>query len=441
MIRVIILFLFACNILYSQVDSLVLGKFDKLKIDSIEIRGNYITKDYIILRELTIKKGDVVTGQILDFNSERIFSLGIFNRVRLFFNITNEPIKNILVIRVDESWYIYPIPFVRLRDKDINKSSYGLYIQYKNFRGRNEEIKTKIELGYDPTYYIEYYNPIILEALDISLSTSLTFQKTLNKSTKAEELFGKEFSYTYKRIDIALGKRLNNFNSVFLDLGFSYISLPEKGLNQILPGKNDINRIFSTGLGYVFDSRDLIQYPQSGIYCSAIVSHSGFGIDDINYNTANIDFREYHKVISGLILKWRSNFRHTFGGEIPYNDLSFFGFDTYVRGHKNNTREGNNYWLNSIELVHPIIKNWNISLDLPLLPKKLTSARVELYFSGFMDTGTVFNNGDKLSFNKFNSGYGFGFTVLILPFNAVRFEYAFNEYRRSELIIGTGFSF
>ncbi|HPN37095.1 MAG TPA: POTRA domain-containing protein [Melioribacteraceae bacterium] len=441
MVRITLFILFISAVLSAQVDSLVLGKFDRLKVDSIEIKGNNITKDYIIIRELTIKKGDVVTGQTVDYNSERIFSLGIFNRVRLFFKQTSEPLSNILVIRVDESWYIYPIPFVRLRDKDIKKSSYGLYIQYKNFRGRNEEIKTKFELGYDPTYYIEYYNPIVIESLDISFLTAITLQKTLNKSEKAEELYGEEFSYNYKKIDFSIGKRLNNFNAIFFNFGFSYINIPKAGKNKILKGDNDINRIFSGGFGYVFDSRDLIQYPESGIYTSSLLTHAGFGLNNISYNIASIDYRQYQKIISGLTLKWRSYYRQTFGGSIPYNDLSYFGYETYVRGYKNNRREGNNLWLNSIELVHPIIKNWNISLDLPLLPKKLTSARVELYFSGFMDTGTVFNNNDKIKIDNFNSGYGFGFTILILPFNAIRCEYAFNEYGRSELIIGTGFSF
>lgn len=441
MVKILIFFILFYNMISAQADSLVLGKFDKLKVDSIVIKGNNITKDYIILRELTIKTGDEVTGQTIDFNSERVFSLGLFNKVRLFFKQTPEPTKNILVVRVDESWYIYPIPFVRLRDKDLSKSSYGLYIQYKNFRGRNEEIKTKIELGYDPTYYIEYYNPIIIESLDISLLTSLTWQKSLNKNTKAENLFGEEFSYNYKRMDFTLGKRLNNFNTVLFNFGYAYISLPENNNNEILKGKNNINRVITTGMGYVFDTRDLLQFPESGIYGSASILHSGFGLDNINYNIANLDYRQYKKLLSGLILKWRSNYRQTFGDNIPYYDLSYFGYETYVRGHKNDTREGNNYWLNSIELVHPIIKNWNLSLDLPLLPKKLTSARIEIYFSGFMDTGTVFYNGEKINIDKFDSGYGFGFTVLILPFNAVRFEYAFDEYKRSEFIIGTGFSF
>ena len=40
-----------------------------------------------------------------------------------------------------------------------------------------------------------------------------------------------------------------------------------------------------------------------------------------------------------------------------------------------------------------------------------------------------------------DSGWGFGFTLLILPYNAFRFEYAFNEYNEGEFILETGFSF
>ena len=137
---------------YAQSDSLILSKNAVLKVDSILIEGNNITKDFVIFRELTIKPGDMVSGATVDYNSERVFSLGLFNKVILYFKQQQNPDRNNLVIHVEESWYIYPIPFVQLRDKDLSRSSYGLYITYKNFRGRNEEIKTKISLGFDPTY-------------------------------------------------------------------------------------------------------------------------------------------------------------------------------------------------------------------------------------------------------------------------------------------------
>lgn len=441
MIKTLLILLFTSSLYLAQVDSLVLGKNDNLKVDSIKIIGNNITKDYIILRELTFKVGDIVNGQTLNFNSERIFSLGIFNKVKLYFKQTEAPVSNILIINVDESWYIYPIPFVRLRDKNINQASYGLYIQYKNFRGRNEEIKTKIELGYDPSYYIEYYNPLIIEKLNLSLLTNISVQKMLNKSTIAEKLFGGEFSYNFKKIDFTIGKRLDNFNFAYLGLGFSYADIKDVGTNYILNSNSNINRTFKLGLGYSYDTRDLAQYPLSGIYAYTMFTKLGFGLWDVNYNVATFDYRQYQKLINNVYIKWRFNLRHTFGNKIPFYDLSYLGTDNYIRGYKNVVKEGNNYLLGSFELVHPIIKNWDFSVDVPLLPKKLTSARIELYFYIFGDTGTVFNNRDKVPINNFSSGYGLGFTLLVLPFNSLRLEYAFNEYKRSELIIATGFSF
>ncbi|MEW6652049.1 MAG: hypothetical protein AB1394_01130, partial [Bacteroidota bacterium] len=41
------------------------------KIDTIVIKGNEATKDFIILRELTFQTGDVVDSTLLHFNRER----------------------------------------------------------------------------------------------------------------------------------------------------------------------------------------------------------------------------------------------------------------------------------------------------------------------------------------------------------------------------------
>ena len=43
--------------------------------------------------------------------------------------------------------------------------------------------------------------------------------------------------------------------------------------------------------------------------------------------------------------------------------------------------------------------------------------------------------------NKFNSGYGFGITFLILPYQILRVEVAFNEQIKSQLIFELGISF
>ncbi|KUG24866.1 hypothetical protein ASZ90_005327 [hydrocarbon metagenome] len=53
----------------------------------------------------------------------------------------------------------------------------------------------------------------------------------------------------------------------------------------------------------------------------------------------------------------------------------------------------------------------------------------------------TFDNLDEVKLNNFVSGYGVGLNILFLPFNSVRFEYAFDEYMNGEFIFGLGFSF
>jgi len=59
----------------------------------------------------------------------------------------------------------------------------------------------------------------------------------------------------------------------------------------------------------------------------------------------------------------------------------------------------------------------------------------------FIDSGIVYNNGDSMDFNNFDSGWGVGIKLLFLPYTAFRSEYAFNEHGEGEFLIASGFSF
>ena len=85
-------------------------------IDSIVINGNDITEESIILREMTFTTGDTLNPKLAEYNRERIYSLNIFNEVKLIPFRTNE--TNYLLIDIAESWYIYPLPFITLKDRD-----------------------------------------------------------------------------------------------------------------------------------------------------------------------------------------------------------------------------------------------------------------------------------------------------------------------------------
>ncbi len=432
-----LLFLISLNAYQS--DSLLISKNTYVKIDSIEIRGNDTTEEFVILRELTFQIGEMINGETLNFNRERVYSLGIFNIVEFYLLEKNS--KNILVIDVKESWYIYPIPFVKLRDDGIKDASYGLNFIYKNFRGRNETLQFLFSFGFDPSYGLTYFNPLINEEHELNLLVSASYQTLSNKSEIAESLYGSEFEYDFYGGMISVGKRLNQFNNIYLLTVYQRYKAPQNNIPQVTASGKLEDQVFSLGTQYIYDSRDLVQFAKEGVFFSAQYLHKGFGINNISYNVIEFDFREYRKLIGKINGKWRIANRHTFGKIVPFYDLSYLGFDEYVRGHSKKNREGNNYFLMSFEVYHPILDEWNVSLDLPLIPKQLTTARIGIQLNLFADTGIAYNNNERWNYNNFLSGYGAGITFLFLPYNSIRFEYALDEFRNGEFLIGTGFSF
>ncbi|MFH1197614.1 MAG: POTRA domain-containing protein [bacterium] len=409
------------------------------RVDSIKITGNDTTEDYIILRELTFAIGDTINQKSVDFNKERIFSLRIFNDVN-FIPQANDSL-NILEINVSESWYIYPVPFFYYKNNDFNKSIYGLDFKYKNFRGRNETLILNFSFGFDPSISLNYISPAFDYENEISLSSSFTIRKSSNKSSRALKLYGEDFNYNTYSGQIQIGKRLNPFNSIYSYFHFQYIQGPENPELGITASGEQIDRIYSLGFIYVYDTRDLAQFPKEGTYASVLYTHKGFGINNINYNLSYVDFRKYRLILDTFTSKFRLYGRHSFGKLIPFYDYSYLGYDEFVRGHSDESREGNNSFIASVEIAYPIIKDWEISLDLPLLPKRLTTARIDIHINIFGDTGFTFENDEKVALNNFNSGYGWGLSILFLPHNALRFEYALNEFGKGEFLFGTGFSF
>lgn len=413
---------------------------EEFEVDSIKIVGNETTEDFIILRELTFKPGSKVTSSELLYNRERVFSLRLFTRVNVY--PVYSGIHTFIYIDVKESWYIYPVPFIRRQDKSSNKYSYGINLTYRNFRGRNENIRAIFSFGYDPYFSVLYENPALDYENGLGFGIALSYLNANNKSAFAKRKYGGDFKNKFYSTAFTLNKRLDQFNTIYGITGFDYIKVPDDYFTGMSVSGEKIDRTVSLGIGYIYDSRDLKQFPQNGIYSFVQLKHKGFGLQEINYNVLDIDFREYRSFIPNLISKWRIAARHSFGNLVPYYDYSYLGYDEYVRGHSDDNREGNNFIISSVELSYPILKEFDFSVKLPLLPEKLTSARIGIFLTAFADAGHAFSNNQRFRFGDFYSGYGVGITFLVLPYNAIRFEYAIgSRENKGEFLIGTGFSF
>lgn len=410
-----------------------------IKIDSIKIGGIKITDPEVILRELTFSIGDTVTSKIVNYNLNRIYSLGIFTHVKMIPFSYKE--KNILIISVEESWYIYPIPFVEFQDKDWQKISYGLNLMIRNFRGENETLRATASFGYDPKFIIYYDRPYFIKKQSIYLTLELAYQNSKNKSYLAQNIYGGDFNQKFITGTIDLGKRFNLFNRFDIFFGYDYIENPVfiKGISA---SDNRIDRQILLGASYTFDTRDLFQFPSTGTYFYTDFQFKGLGMENINYQVADLDLRKYFLLLDDLRLKWRFSTRLTFGKLVPYYDYSYFGYQERIRGYFTTEMEGNDLYLSSLEINYPIIKDINLDFNfLPIIPESLLSYRFAVYLELFMDTGTTRFWGQSLSIKNLYSGYGTGLVFLILPYSELRTEFAINDYGHSQFILGLGLSF
>lgn len=435
------IFLFFTPIfLQAQSDTLFYEGEYSIIVDSILITGNDITEDFIILRELTFGIGDTLNYHLASYNRERIYSLRIFNEVKLVPFLYNG--KNFLRIEIEESWYIYPLPFVNLKDKDWNKISYGLAVSLLNFRGRNETLSGYAAFGYDPSFGFSYFNPNISYNHNLNFQVKLGFSTSTNKSSQAEQLYGKQFEQKNFSSRVQLGKRFGNYHWAYLRTGFDYVETPFY-IHGVNASESSIDRTVVAGVSYVYDTRDLSLYAADGIYALASLEFKGLGINGINYRVADLDFREYRKIIEKFTAKWRVSLRHTAGKTVPYYDYSFLGYSERVRGYFHNTEsEGNDRFLGSVEINYPIIEETRINLYwIPLLPNSLLSYRVAIIAGLFGDTGVTRNNGDPLIIKNFYTGYGTGISFLLLPYFICRLEFAINDNGHTEWIFDLGASF
>ena len=144
-------------------------------IGDISLQGNNITRDHIIMRELTFRSGDSLSEQSLCYarkkSRQNLLNRSLFNFASID-TLHRSSENDTLDIRIDlvERWYLWPLPIFEVAErnfnvwwetKDLHRANYGFFLTYNNFRGRMEELKVLIRAGYNQNYYLFYHIPYL----------------------------------------------------------------------------------------------------------------------------------------------------------------------------------------------------------------------------------------------------------------------------------------
>jgi len=409
------------GMVYSQtiIDSTHIGK----KISDIVIMGNNVTKDYIILREMKTKEGDLLNPELLKKDRKRIQSLQIFNRVSIQIIEENQSVN--LFIFVTEMWYIYPYPIFFINEHDWNKISWGAGLKHLNYRGRNEKLYLTLWLGYNPTLSVKYRTPWFLSKKDLYAGLDIDYSHIRNK-----HFFSRNITEDHIKVAGSLGKRLGYHMFVSTTIGYEEVSV-EPEYSYCLNSGSDTDQIPFMLLNLNWDHRDLIEFPTSGFYLSLTGIKNGFPNYSVDYFRFNLDSRVYIPLLNSSTLALRTASTLSFG-KVPLYDLVYFGYEERVRGYFSKKFEGENRLLFSSSFRFPLIpvRYYNLG-DLP----ELQNLKFGVSGSIFMDSGYIWNQEDTFDRSQLNTGFGVGLLFHIPIANIVRLECAFDERGRTEYIL------
>lgn len=404
-----------------------------LVVDGIVVVGNETTKEYVILREMSIRVGGPLTTELIDNDKGRIYSLELFNSVDI--DYTCEGNRATVFVRVSERWYIFPVPIIGFKYRDLEKLYYGLGIIHRNFRGRNEKVFASFALGFDRWISLSYQNPKISADDDVFFQ-GYASQSHLQNQNVAQGLYDQRVS----ALNATLGKRFGLYATFFGS--FSYdrwsISDPMEGRTASRTG---IDEFFSIGFRYLYDSRDVREYATKGEVLSFSVTKFGLGWSEVDLLRHRFDLRGYRPLDDGLSVCARAFGSFIVGGVTPPYLQSYFGYDERLRGYFKTVFQGEHSVGSSVELRIPVLLPRYLRLRTPYLPPEFSVWRYGLYIGVFADAGKIWYRTESFSRTPWRSGFGVGLHFL-LPYSiVVRTECALNNMGRRDLILDLGASF
>lgn len=423
-------------------------------VDSIFITGNSITKPQIILRELMIREGITYSPAELDtlmrLSRDNIFNTQLFNFVSLTLEDTSycDSCK-LLHINVLERWYIWPVPIFKLSDRNFNvwwetrdpsRISYGGYVDWRNFRGRNEKLKLTLQFGYEQNYSIEYQLPYINKKKTLGLGFLAGYSRYHEVNYKTEENKQQflDASPDYAR-QIAFGAiqlhfRPNIFNTHLFEVRYD--------LNTFADTLANANPYYSDGLTedgfptihYKFksDHRDYQSYPLTGYYVDLELNKVGF------FNESGPDFlfltsalRRYWQFGNRFYLAAGINGKLSDSRRQPYFLVRGLGYDRdFVRGYEYYVIDGQNFGLLKSSFKFSLIPRQETRIRF-LSNDKFARIYYQLLLTAFADLGYVDNNQYYGTFNSMENelliGYGIGLDFITYYDVVIRLEYSLNR--------------
>ncbi|HMR91126.1 MAG TPA: POTRA domain-containing protein [Chitinophagaceae bacterium] len=145
----------------------------RFMVRNIVIEGNKKTKPSVILRELFFRPGDSLRLPDLvekfELARQQLMNTTLFHEVIVALK-SFEGYDVDVLIQVKERWYIFPLPYFKPVDRNLNqwlveqkasfkRVNYGMKLLYNNITGRNDKMQLWLITGYTQQFLLNYHRP------------------------------------------------------------------------------------------------------------------------------------------------------------------------------------------------------------------------------------------------------------------------------------------
>jgi len=381
-------------------------------IHDIIIKGNHLTKDKVIRRELPMQPGQPVDKLLLKASKARLMGLGYFSKVTVVTQNTVNPGTKDVIIEVEEKKTTRLVLGGGVSSVDglmgsisFTQSNFDLFDPANYFRGGGQRLSLLAEIGTESQRgEISFIEPWLF---DIPLRMKLTgYYKNRFYDNWREEHAGGFISFKKRFFDdftsVELGHRLEAVSIRKLDNDYN---------SKYFRGEEGTDFMSKTSLILSRDTRNNLDDPTSGYLISALGEFNAatkvyykVEFKASNYFPFFEDLFVLHTgvkygVVGRISGSSESDMaplyeRYFLGGGdsirgFPYREISPVDDDEHFYG-------GQTMLLGNIELTHPIYDFVRGAV--------------------FMDCGGVWENQWAMDFNKFNIGIGYGLRIKLPQF-------------------------
>lgn len=350
-------------------------------VEDFKVKGNVKTKDYVITREMKLKKGKPFNAKDARRSMQRVYNLGYFEDVNVKLNPGKEPNSVEVEISVVE----------------MNTGTFGIGAGYsnadgfigmisigdKNFRGTGDKVNIRWEFGGEDNknYDFSYTKPwiddkettatinlydITNEYADYNINgdeiarydkkrrgQELTFSRKTDNEYVSNYVTLKNRDDIYKGMaDGYEGSKDQYYEEVFYpDSGYYEDWMPKTAAER---RKENFGVTRSITVGRIFDSRDNIYDPHEGKRIAYSLEWAGLG-GDFDFTKFTADYRYYYR--AGGESVWALNLGAGYAdGDMPLSQRFSMGGSDTLRGYEDDQFRGNSMLKATLEYRFPIIK-------------------------------------------------------------------------------------